>query len=176
MGKSRNHALGRRFAQSDVMLFSLSFPPMAIVVPVILHVENDSDDAFLTQRAFKKAGVNNPITVVENGEQGVAYLHAEGRFSNRQDYPAPAVILLDWNMPLMSGADFLRWLRAQPDLKRIPVVVLTSSNNDADMHQAYELGSNGYLVKPHTQEEFQAMAQAFAGYWLTWNRSDSHLP
>lgn len=147
---------------------------MAKPAPVILHVENDSDDAFLTQRAFKKAGVTTPITVVENGEQAVAYLHAQGRFANRQDYPPPAVILLDWNMPLMSGADFLEWLRAQADLRRLPVVVLTSSNNEADMRQAYEIGANGYLVKPGTQDAFQIMAHAFADYWLTWNRSDTH--
>ena len=79
----------------------------------ILHIENDPDDVFLTQRAFKKAGCQNPINAVENGEQGVAYLRGEERFSNREDYPLPAVILLDWNMPLMSGAGFLRWIRSE---------------------------------------------------------------
>ncbi|MES2692887.1 MAG: response regulator [Verrucomicrobiota bacterium] len=141
---------------------------------VILHVENDPDDIFLTQRAFKKAGCEHPINAVENGEQGVAYLRGQERFSNRADYPLPAVILLDWNMPLMSGAEFLRWIRSEAALKRLPVVVLTSSNNDADMREAYELGANGYIVKPGTQESFQEMARIFAQYWLHWNRSDAH--
>jgi CheY-like chemotaxis protein len=140
----------------------------------ILHVENDADDIFLTQRAFKKVGVTNPTPAVENGEQAVSYLLGKGKFENRKDYPLPSVILLDWNMPLMSGSDFLHWLRAQTGaLRRLPVVVLTSSNSHADVRQAYELGANGYLVKPATQESFQAMARAFAEYWLDWNRSDS---
>ena len=144
--------------------------------PVILHIENDADDIFLTQRAFRKVGINHPTPAVENGEQAVSYLLGNGKFENRKDYPLPSVILLDWNMPLMSGSDFLQWLRAQTGaLRRVPVVVLTSSNNNADMRQAYELGANGYLVKPGTQDTFQAMARAFADYWLAWNRSD-HTP
>jgi CheY-like chemotaxis protein len=141
---------------------------------VILHVENDTDDIFLTQRAFKKVGIANPTPAVENGEQAVSYLLGNGKFGNRKDYPLPSVILLDWNMPLMSGSDFLRWLRAQAGpVRRVPVVVLTSSNNNADMRQAYELGANGYVVKPGTQEGFLAMARAFGDYWLGWNHSDS---
>ncbi len=147
---------------------------MAARTTLILHIENDPDDVFLTQRAFKKAGCENPINAVENGERGVAYLRGQERFSNREDYPLPAVILLDWNMPLMSGAEFLRWLRSEAGLKRLPVVVLTSSNNDADMREAYELGANGFIVKPRTQEAFQEMARAFAQYWLQWNRADAH--
>lgn len=156
----------------DVVLFH--------VVPanpnIILHVENDSDDVFLTQRAFKKAGVAHPVIAVENGEQAVAYLHGQDRFANRSDYPLPGVMLLDWNMPLMSGGDFLAWLRGEQNLRRTPVVVLTSSNNERDMIQAYELGANGFIVKPRTQEEFQAMALDFANYWLKWNRSDANRP
>jgi CheY-like chemotaxis protein len=140
----------------------------------ILHVENDRDDAFLTQRAFRKVGLTNPINSVDNGEQAVAYLQNIGRFENRTEYPAPAVILLDWNMPLMSGAEFLAWLRAQTTaIKRIPVVVLTSSNNERDVVQAYDLGANGFLVKPRTNEAFQTMALDFGSYWLKWNRTDA---
>lgn len=142
---------------------------------LILHIENDPDDVFLTQRAFKKTGFDCTINAVENGEQGVAYLRGERRFSNREDYPLPAVILLDWNMPLMSGAAFLRWLRSEINVKRVPVVVLTSSTNDADMREAYELGANGFIVKPGSQEAFLGMARAFAQYWLQWNRADAHV-
>ena len=149
------------------------FSPMVNRSSAILHVENDPDDIFITQRAFKKVGVSNPAPSVENGEQAVSYLLGKGKFENRKDYPLPSVILLDWNMPLMSGSDFLQWLRSQVGaLRRLPVVVLTSSNNDADMRQAYELGANGYLVKPGTHDGFQDMARVFAEYWLGWNRSD----
>jgi CheY-like chemotaxis protein len=139
---------------------------------VLLHVENDSDDVFLTQRAFKKAGVTTPVHAVENGEQAVAFLLGRGRFANRAEYPLPSVILLDWNMPLMSGSDFLAWLRKQDKLKRLPVVVLTSSNSERDMNEAAELGANGFITKPRTLESFQVMVTAFSEYWLKWNRSD----
>lgn len=140
--------------------------------PSILHVENDKDDIFVTQRAFKKAGIEVPINAVENGEQAVAYLLGDGKYANRTDYPLPTVILLDWNMPLMSGSGFLAWRRSQPEIKRIPVVVLTSSNNEKDMIEAYELGSNGFVVKPSTLASLQAMALAFANYWVSWNRTE----
>lgn len=149
---------------------------MASSPPHILHVENDADDVFLTQRAFKKAGVTNPVAAVENGEQAVAYLTGKEKFANRTDYPLPAVILLDWNMPLMSGREFLAWLRDQPILQRTPVVVFTSSNSERDMHEAYDLGANGFLVKPRTQDEFQQLAATFAKYWLEWNRSSASPP
>jgi CheY-like chemotaxis protein len=90
---------------------------------VILHVENDTDDIFMTQRALKKVGVTSPTPAVENGEQAVSYLLGQGKFDNRQDYPLPSVILLDWNMPLMSGSEFLQWLRSQTGaLRRLPVI------------------------------------------------------
>jgi CheY-like chemotaxis protein len=139
---------------------------------ILLHVENDSDDVFLTQRAFRKAGVNSPLHAVENGEQAVAFLLGHGRFANRTEHPLPSVILLDWNMPLMSGSDFLVWLRKQERLRRLPVVVLTSSNSQQDIAEAAELGANGFVTKPRTLESFQVMVTAFAEYWLKWNRSD----
>ena len=145
---------------------------MSLPSEAILHVENDEDDVFLTGRAFKKAGVTASITAVENGEQAVAYLLGKGRFEDRRAYPLPTVILLDWNMPLMSGGDFLRWRRSQDTLRRLPVVVLTSSNSERDMVEAAELGSNGFVVKPRTVEGFHAMVLACAQYWLRWNRSD----
>jgi CheY-like chemotaxis protein len=138
----------------------------------ILHVENDKDDVFVTQRAFKKAGVTVPIAAVENGEQAVDYLLGNGKFTDRAEYPLPTVIILDWNMPLMSGSEFLVWRSSQPEIKRIPVVVLTSSNNERDMIEAYDLGSSGFVVKPSTLASLQEMALAFANYWVSWNRTE----
>jgi len=142
---------------------------------LILHVENDTDDVFVTQRAFMKAGVEAQINAVGNGEQAVAYLLGEGKYANRGDYPLPSIIILDWNMPLMSGGEFLAWRQNQPAMRRIPVVVLTSSSNEKDVVAAYELGSNGYVIKPSNLSGLQALARAFADFWLKWNHAEPFL-
>lgn len=139
---------------------------------VILHVENDPDDAFMLKRAFSKAGAPQEIRLAENGQRAVSYLNGGDDFSNREAHPLPAIILLDWNMPLMSGSEFLKWLRAESKWKHLPVLVLTSSAAQKDMQQAYELGANGFLVKPHSSDQFIAMAQSVATFWLTWNCSE----
>jgi CheY-like chemotaxis protein len=136
---------------------------------VILHVDDDTDDVFLTARAFKKSGIGAKIATASNGEEAAAYLLGSGQFADRSEYPLPAVVLLDWNMPLMSGGEFLRWLRTERDVTRLPVIVLTSSTNEADMRQAYRLGANGFIVKPRSTDDMSAMAKAFAEYWLKWN-------
>lgn len=151
-------------------------PSPGPLAATVLHVENDPDDVFLTRRAFEKAGVKASVFAVENGEQAVAYLLGAGAFAERANHPLPAVILLDWNMPLMSGSDFLVWIRKQERLRRIPVVVLTSSDSERDVVEAGELGANGFLIKPTTLEQFQQMVRAFAEFWLTWNRPGLFAP
>ncbi len=139
---------------------------------LILHVENDPDDVFLLKRAFTKAGVVQEMRSAENGKAAVEYLNGSNAYGDRATHPLPTVILLDWNMPLMSGAQFLQWIRQDAKWKRLPVVVLTSSASEHDMQEAYDLGANGYLVKPSTQEAFIAMVRGFAQFWLDWNRSE----
>ena len=145
---------------------------MAVSPKAILYVENDPDDAFLLETAFRRGGVPVRFNLAENGERAAAYLTGRENFANRTQFPLPKVILLDWNMPLMSGADFLVWLRAQPGIQQLPVIVFTSSENPADMREAYAKGANGFLTKPSNQRELQALAVAFANYWLDWNRSE----
>ena len=139
---------------------------------LILHVENDPDDVFLLKRAFTKAGITREMRSAESGQAAVEYLNGSNAYGNRDAYPLPTVILLDWNMPLMSGAEFLRWIRHDAKWKRLPVVVLTSSASEHDMQEAYDLGANGYLVKPSAQEAFISMVRGFAQFWLDWNRSE----
>lgn len=133
---------------------------------LLLHVEDDPDDALLIGRALERAGVTAAVRVVENGEQAIEYL-----LRGRKDKPLPGLILLDLNTPLMNGHEFLRWLRKQPGLCRIPVIVLTSSSAQTDIGAAYDAGTNAYLVKPLGHTEMVEMLRDAHAFWFTWNRS-----
>lgn len=117
-------------------------------VATILHVEDDPNDTLLLQHACRKAGIVFDLKAVSDGDQAIAYLRGIDDFSDRHKYPMPQLILLDLKMPRVSGFDVLAWLRADDKLKQLPVVVLTSSNHDADIKRAYDLGAKSYLVKP----------------------------
>ena len=135
----------------------------------ILLVEDDPNDVMLLERAFKKANIMNPIQVVDNGEDAQAYLLGADKFSDRKKYPMPEVILLDLKLPRKSGLEVLAWLKHQPNLKRIPVIVLTSSAEKRDINRAYELGVNSYLTKPVEFEDLLEMVKNIKGYWLEMN-------
>jgi CheY-like chemotaxis protein len=133
---------------------------------LFLLVEDNEDHVVLIRRAFTKSKVVNPLQVVRNGEDAIAYLEGTGRFSNRAEFPLPALILLDLKLTGMDGFDVLRWIRQQPTLRAIRVVVLTSSNAIGDVNLAYQLGANSFLVKPVDFEDFVRVTQALQGYWL----------
>ena len=135
----------------------------------VLLVEDNPDDAFLIKRAFKKAKLANPLFVVEDGEEAVAYLVGEGEFADRNEHPLPMLILLDLKLPKMSGFEVLQWRMGNPGVKKIPVVVLTSSNQTPDIEKAYELGANSYLVKPVSFEGLMEMVRVLGMYWLILN-------
>src|SRR5438094_4878289 len=113
----------------------------------VLLVEDEPNDVFFMQQAMKKAGVVNPIRVASDGQQAIDYFEGTGKFANRVEFPLPCLVLLDLKLPYVMGLDVLKWLREQPGLP-IVVVVLTSSRNDADIKTAYHLRANAYLVKP----------------------------
>lgn len=140
---------------------------------IILLVEDDQNDVLLLQRAFQKAGFKNALKVVRDGEQAIGYLSGRGIYANRERFPLPFLVLLDLRMPGMDGFEVLQWARADPDLKRLLVVVLTSSNLQVDVDRAYELGANSYLVKPVEFDEMVAMIQRFKIYWSEINRVPS---
>jgi CheY-like chemotaxis protein len=142
----------------------------------VLLVEDDPDDVVLTQRAFKKASVANPLHVVTDGEEAVAYLSGQGRFADRAEHPLPMLLLLDLKLLRRSGLEVLEWLRAQPGLRRLPVVVLTSSKESQDVNRAYDLGVNSYLVKPVAFDSLQEMVQSLGFYWLMLNKSPDSSP
>ena len=136
----------------------------------ILLVEDDDNDVTLIQCAFKKAGLNPVLKTVRNGAEAIEYLSGEGRYADREQFPMPFLLLLDLRMPGTDGFDVLRWVRAAPELKRLLVVVLTSSNLQSDVDRAYELGANSYLVKPVEFHEMVNLVRRFEAYWSEINR------
>jgi len=139
----------------------------------ILLAEDDPNDTLLIKRAFQKAALGELLKTVTNGEQAISYLRGEGRYADRARYPMPFLLLLDLKMPGTNGFEVLQWIRSQSDLKRLLVVVLTSSNLQADVDRAYDLGANSYLVKPVEFNEMVNMIQRFEAYWTELNRFPS---
>lgn len=137
----------------------------------ILLVEDDPNDILLTQRAFRKANLTNAVLqILTDGDTAVAYLSGVGEYADRDRYPLPMVILLDLKLPRRSGHEILAWLRQQPELKRLLVVVLTSSNHRSDIDQAYDLGANSYLLKPVGFTALVEVVQALNLYWILLNQ------
>jgi CheY-like chemotaxis protein len=133
----------------------------------ILLVEDSPVDILLMQRAFRhQIFTNTSLQIVRDGDAAVFYLNGDGEYSDRDRYPLPAIILLDLKLPRRSGHEVLGWLKQQPQLKRLPVVVLTSSRQTVDVNQAYDLGVNSYLVKPVGFASLAEMMQRFGEYWL----------
>jgi CheY-like chemotaxis protein len=127
----------------------------------ILLVEDNEDDVFIMQSAWRKAAIPNPLQSVLDGEQAIAWLSGAAPYSDRARYPLPIVTLLDLNMPKRNGFEVLDWLRQQPALKRITVHILTASTRKEDIDRAFDLGANGYLVKPSRVEALVDMLKAW---------------
>ena len=143
----------------------------------ILLVEDDPNDVRLIERAFRKAKIVNPFHVVGDGEEAISYLAGKGQYSNRAQFPLPALILLDLKLPRKSGLEVLEWVRKQPPLKRLPIVILTGSKQSSDINRAYDQGANSYLVKPVAFEEFQQMLSTLYNYWAELNKKpDVNIP
>lgn len=137
----------------------------------ILHVDDDANDVLLFKHACRKGGVAANVQAVCDGEEAMAYLQGNEPFDNREAHPLPDLILLDLKMPRLNGFDVLNWLRHEGHFCRMPVVVLTSSNHDADVRRAYELGANSYLIKPVGIEALMEVARAIQHYWLKLNEA-----
>ena len=142
---------------------------MTLSEPTILVVEDNSTDVMLIRRAIDKAKLANPVHVVGDGDAAVEYLSGEGTYRDRETFPLPILMLLDLKLPKRSGLEVLEWLRMQETLKRIPVVVLTSSQQDRDVNAAYDIGVNSYLVKPVEFDGLLQMLKTVNLYWLMLN-------
>ncbi len=132
----------------------------------ILMADDDADDRRLTQEAFEEARLINDVRFVENGEQLLDYLRRTGAYAPPVEAPRPGLILLDLNMPRKDGRTVLKELKGDPDLRQIPVVVLTTSKADEDIYKSYDLGVNSYIVKPVTFEALVDILQTLEKYWF----------
>jgi len=141
---------------------------------VILLAEDREDEVLLLRRAFAQANFLNPLQVVSNGEEAISYLQGEGKYSDREEYPLPALLLLDLKMPRKDGFEVLQWIRQQPEFRALRVVVLTASDHIMDVNRAYQLGANSFLVKPVDFAHFVEVTQALKGYWL-WMSEEPHI-
>ena len=136
---------------------------------IILLVEDNRMDVELTLDAFKEARMTNTINVVTNGNIALEYLFRRGKYADREKYPMPNLILLDLKLPGLDGFEVLRQIKAAPIIKRIPVIVLTSSKEEGDRALSYDIGANSYLVKPVSFEGFLGVVREIEGYWLSLN-------
>jgi CheY-like chemotaxis protein len=137
----------------------------------ILLVDDSEDDLLLMRRAFQRAGSTSPLQEVHNGEEAIAYLTGKSPYDDRTQFPLPAVVLLDINMPMKNGFAVLQWARAQPSLKRLTIFMLTASMRMEDVEQGFDLGANSFLVKPTNLDELTKMLDCL-GHWLDYD----HLP
>jgi CheY-like chemotaxis protein len=130
----------------------------------ILHVEDNPDDVMLMNLAFSRAGIAAKLHVVNDGDEAIAALE-NGTLGSI----APACVLLDVKLPRVSGLEVLAWIRSQPNLKRLPVILLTSSSQTADINRAYDLGANSFLVKPPDLDSLTQLVKTVAHYWVQTN-------
>ena len=130
----------------------------------IVLVEDNPGDVVLTQEAFKQAKINNNIHVAPDGEIALEMLYKQGEYTQ---LATPDIILLDLNLPKVDGREVLEKIKADDELKRIPVVVLTSSQADADILQTYDLHASSYIVKPVDLDQFSRVVESIENFWFT---------
>ncbi|MFO1501802.1 MAG: response regulator [Verrucomicrobiota bacterium] len=131
----------------------------------ILVLEDDENDALLLRRALKKIHFHNPVHVVSDGEEGIAYLTGAGKYHDRAAFPLPGFIITDLKMPKKSGLEVLQWLREHPQFRIVPTLVLTSCNVAQDVAKAYRFGANSYMVKPSDCTDLERRVQLILNYW-----------
>jgi CheY-like chemotaxis protein len=133
---------------------------------VILMAEDDPDDRLLSEEALREAHLANELYFVEDGEDLMNYLLNRGKFSERENAPRPGLILLDLNMPKKDGREALKEIKANPSLRSIPVVILTTSKAEEDILRSYDLGVSGYVTKPVTLQELIDVMKTIGKYWF----------
>ena len=138
---------------------------------LILFVEDNEDHVLLIRRAFLKENPTTPLHVVTSGEEAIEYLEGAGRYSNWWEFPLPTVVVLDLNLPGIDGFEVLSWIRKQPGLRTLRVVVMTCSELDQDVNLAYQLGANSFIVKPAALEDLIQMIEVSQSYWLRFDQA-----
>lgn len=136
----------------------------------ILLVEDEENDIVLLKLSFQEAGIALPLRVVTDGQMAIDYLSGAQGFADRKEFPLPCLVLLDLKLPRQSGFEVLKWIREQPALKCLVVIVLSSAEHEQDVQQAYELGANSYVVKPMNVAQRDETIRLLKGWWLQCNR------
>jgi CheY-like chemotaxis protein len=135
--------------------------------PAVLYVDDDDNDVVLMRHAWTKVGVVNPLQVATDGDVALRYLSGVGSYANRVAHPMPCLTLIDVKLPKVSGFDLLKWIRAEPAIHTLPVVVLSSSTRAVDVHTAHALRANAYLAKPPTFAAWGELVASVKQFWLT---------
>ena len=135
----------------------------------LLVAEDNADDRFLLQTAFSMAEIEESLYFVTDGLQAIEFLKGAGKFKDRKVYPVPSMLLLDLMMPRVDGFEVLEWIKAQPLLRRLVVIIFTGSDLEADVNRAYDLGANGYLVKTDLKR-LRALVKEIHAYWREQNK------
>ena len=132
----------------------------------ILIAEDDEEDRMLASDALKESRLANQVTFVEDGEELTDYLFNRGNYEDKKKYPAPGLVLLDLNMPRKDGREALQEIKREPSLKRIPIIVLTTSRAEEDILRSYDLGVNSFITKPVTFESLVEIMKVIGQYWF----------
>jgi CheY-like chemotaxis protein len=136
----------------------------------ILYVEDEPSDVLLLEACFRQAAVELTLRVAKDGQEAVDYLSGEGDCVDRRQHPFPTLVLLDLNLPRKSGHEVLEWIRREPAFHTLPVIVFSASNRELDVHKAYALGANAYLVKPSGYAKLLELTKALEAFWLQHNQ------
>ena len=139
----------------------------------VLYVEDEEADVFFVKRAFTRLHASNSLRVVRNGRDAEDYLAGIGRFSDRQRYPLPGMVLLDLKLPGIQGLDVLEWMRQQPQFQSLPVVIFSSSDMEADRDRAIQLGVNDYIVKPIDMSKVSELLSSVFNRFLKLDAAES---
>lgn len=132
----------------------------------VLYADDDPEDRMLVKEAWQESRLANELHFVEDGEELLDYLYRRGKYAGMADQPLPGMILLDLNMPRMDGREALQHIKADPRLRKIPTVVLTTSKAEEDIFRAYDLGVNSFIIKPVTFKSLVDLTLAFGRYWF----------
>jgi CheY-like chemotaxis protein len=141
-----------------------------LTTQTILLVEDEENDVVFMEMALEKAGLMTAFQVAEDGEEAIDYLSGKGEFADRTRFPLPALVFLDLKLPLIMGMDVLKWIREQPALDTMVVIMLTSSQQRSDIQRACALGANSYLVKPSNPAGLEGIVDLVKRYWLQLNQ------
>ena len=133
----------------------------------ILMADDDPDDRLLMEDAMEEVHVANKFDFVEDGEQLMDYLHRRGDYADLADEPLPGLILLDLNMPKKDGREALKEIKGDPNLRRIPIIILTTSKAEEDILRSYDLGANSFISKPVTFDKLVEIVRQLSNYWFT---------